>query len=467
MISTVFFPVERAEAKFPIRVYLNNELVHLSHGQPQMVNERVLVPVRGVLEKLGAKVSWNAKSETITVTLEDKTILLVVGKKEAQNNGKIIELDSPAMIIGNSTYVPLRFIGEALGANVTWRSASQSVHINQGNLPFVFPAPLPGPPTAQTKQVPVGGKTYTVQTVELGKGYTMNIGFANKTFGQTASLEHIAKSYQATAMINGTYFEAYGGKPEPWGTLMSQGQVHHIGSIGATLGVTDEGKAYVDNVRLKVEGTASGTNGWYAYNFNRTPDPNGNAIIIFNPLRGKDIGLSFGTSVVVNKGVVTEIKKNTNVSIPATGYVIHFSGAEEGVADRFKVGAEVDYTIKFYDQQTNKELTHWNQVTSAVGAGPMLVKDGQVKVDPKAEGFVEDKILTQASTRSAIGVKQDGTIILATTSGATVQAWAEVMKQLGAYQAINLDGGASSGLYFNDKYLFRAGRELNNVIWFD
>lgn len=466
LTTCLVYPLHQAEAKPTIRVYLNNEQVSLAK-QPIMIDDRVFVPVRGVLEKLGVKVSWNAKTETITAALEEQKVVLTIGKKEAYKNGALVKLDAPATIVNDTTYVPLRFIGEALGANVTWRSATQSVHINQDQLPFIFPPPLPGPPVAQTKQVTVGGKTYTVQTVELEKGYSMNIGFAQQTFGQTASLEQIAKSYEASAMINGTYFEAYGGKPEPWGTLIHQGQVQHIGSIGATLGLTEDGRAFVDYVQLKVEGTATGTNGWYAYNFNRTPDEDGSAIIIFNPIRGKNIGISYGTSVVVDQGVVKAVQKNTNVSIPPNGYVIHFTGAEEHVANRFKVGAEVDYQIKYIDPNTNKELSYWKDVRSAVGAGPMLVKDGKVKVDPKAEGFTEEKILSQASARSAIGVKKDGTIILATTSGATVQNWAEIMRQLGAYQALNLDGGASSGLYVNDKYMSRAGRELSNVLWFE
>ncbi|GAA0350238.1 phosphodiester glycosidase family protein [Caldalkalibacillus horti] len=464
LLSPFFQPTSLASNTSEVRVYLNNERVQFSHGSGLLINERVYVPMRGVFEKLGAKVKWDAKTETIEGTYEDKKIELKVGATQAIRNGKTIKLDAPATIINSTTYVPLRFIGESLGAQVTWRSATQSVHINQGKLPFVFP---PAPPVAQTKSVNVGGKTYTIQTIELQNGSNMHIGFANKRFGQTAHLEQIAKTYQASAAINGTYFEAYGGIPEPWGTLVSDGQVQHIGSIGATLGLTRDGKAFIDNIRLKVEGTAEGSHGWYAYNFNRTPSKEGSAVIIFTPTRGKDIGISYGTSVVVNNGAVTAIKKDANVQIPSTGYVIHFTGVEQQLANRFKVGAKVDYQVKYFDQQTNKELTHWQDVYSAVGAGPMLIKDGQVRVNPKAEGFVEDKILTQASTRSAIGVKKDGTIILTTTSGATIQNWAEIMKQLGAYQAINLDGGASSGLYVNNQYVYRPGRELSNIVWFD
>jgi exopolysaccharide biosynthesis protein len=39
-----------------------------------------------------------------------------------------------------------------------------------------------------------------------------------------------------------------------------------------------------------------------------------------------------------------------------------------------------------------------------------------------------------------------------------------MMKQAGAYQAMNLDGGASSGLYYNGKYLTTPGRQISNAI---
>lgn len=74
------------------------------------------------------------------------------------------------------------------------------------------------------------------------------------------------------------------------------------------------------------------------------------------------------------------------------------------------------------------------------------------------------KILTGGGSRSALGITRDHKLILLTSGGATIPQLAEIMKQAGAYQAMNLDGGASSGLYYNGKYLTTPGRLISNAL---
>nr|WP_232730036.1 phosphodiester glycosidase family protein [Paenibacillus phocaensis] len=100
----------------------------------------------------------------------------------------------------------------------------------------------------------------------------------------------------------------------------------------------------------------------------------------------------------------------------------------------------------------------------ALQAGPRLVVNGKVAVDVKAEGFRDPKILTGGGSRSALGLTRDHKLILLTSGGATIPQLAEIMKQAGAYQAMNLDGGASSGLYYNGKYLTQPGRKISNAL---
>lgn len=103
-------------------------------------------------------------------------------------------------------------------------------------------------------------------------------------------------------------------------------------------------------------------------------------------------------------------------------------------------------------------------VDGAIQAGPRLVSGGEIAVDPVAEGFRDPKILTSAAARSAVGVTADHRLILLTTSGATIPQLAEMMRQAGASDAMNLDGGASSGLYVQGKYITRPGREISNAL---
>ncbi|MEQ2130079.1 phosphodiester glycosidase family protein [Caldanaerobacter subterraneus KAk] len=167
---------------------------------------------------------------------------------------------------------------------------------------------------------------------------------------------------------------------------------------------------------------------------------------------------------MVENGVVKDIKENQDVNIPANGYVINLTGSEEYLARVFEVGKTVEYRIVYTDADGNK--VDWSDVVEAVGAGPTLVRNGEINVDPAGEGFTEAKILSLSFARSAIGVTHQGDILLVTVPNATVYQLAQIMKQLGAYNAMNLDGGASSGLYFKGKYLTTPGRNLSNALIF-
>jgi len=81
-----------------------------------------MVPARHLAESLGASIDWNGAKQSVTIT--DKrtgaVIVTVVGSAEAKVNGKAVELEAPATIKEGTLYVPLRFVSEALGAEVHW-----------------------------------------------------------------------------------------------------------------------------------------------------------------------------------------------------------------------------------------------------------------------------------------------------------------------------------------------------------
>jgi hypothetical protein len=112
-----------------IRVLINNR--EISFDQPPVViNDNVLVPMRGVFEELGADVKWKASTQTITARKDATEIIIQIGSTFASVNGKTQQLSSPATMIGGRTLVPLRFISEALGAQVQWQAASRTVMIS-------------------------------------------------------------------------------------------------------------------------------------------------------------------------------------------------------------------------------------------------------------------------------------------------------------------------------------------------
>jgi hypothetical protein len=113
-----------------INVRVNGDPVSFSGTQPRAMNGRVMVPLRGVLEKMGATVDWMPATQTVVAAKGDMELNLPIGSRRATINGRDVALDVPAMTIAGSTMVPLRFVSEALGADVRWASATQTVLID-------------------------------------------------------------------------------------------------------------------------------------------------------------------------------------------------------------------------------------------------------------------------------------------------------------------------------------------------
>lgn len=320
----------------------------------------------------------------------------------------------------------------------------------------------------EVKKVSVSGKTFNVQTMAIPKGTPVTVGLAKGNVGMTQDFNAIVKAYHGEAAINGAFFEAYGGPPDPYGNLIVDGKVAHMGHYGTTIGFQPDGTALMDSLRISLKGTVSRNVGsplsWYATFINRSPSTNANVSILFTEDRGSRVGFKGGIAIVMENGKVTKKVPNDNVIIPKNGYVLICSGTEKSMAGRFEVGADVVMNVSYQDDK-GKALP-WENVTTAVGAGPRLVKDGKVALAPASEGFKDQKILSSAATRSGIAIMADGSVTLATVPGATMKQWAEVMQKLGAKQAMNLDGGASSALYGGGKVLTSAGRLLSNTLVF-
>src|SRR5438128_1449904 len=121
-----------APASGSIIVQVNGEPVYFSGIGPRTVNGRVMVPLRGVLEKTGAYVDWMSATQTVVATKGDNTIELPIGSRTAKVNGRIVSLDVPAMTIAGNTMVPLRFVSESIGAVVAWDNRRQIVNIETG-----------------------------------------------------------------------------------------------------------------------------------------------------------------------------------------------------------------------------------------------------------------------------------------------------------------------------------------------
>ena len=117
-----------------ISVKLNGS--QLSFDVPPAVdNGRTLVPLRAIFEAMGADVKWDGNTQTVTATKDSTIVVLTIGNKTAYKNNSPVVLDGPGKIINQRTLVPLRFVGEAFGADVVWEGSTRTITITSGGSP--------------------------------------------------------------------------------------------------------------------------------------------------------------------------------------------------------------------------------------------------------------------------------------------------------------------------------------------
>lgn len=115
---------------------------------PVIIDGRTLVPFRTICESLGVQVVWDDAAQTVTAFKPGTTVKLQIGNNTAAINGYQAELDVPARIIHDRTFVPLRFISESLQAAVEWNETANTITINFKNkdiLQFQVPPALGTP----------------------------------------------------------------------------------------------------------------------------------------------------------------------------------------------------------------------------------------------------------------------------------------------------------------------------------
>jgi len=134
MIAIMMTVTNVAQGAAGISLKINGETVK---GAPPSVikNQRVYLPVRFVVEPLGASVNWNQADHSVEIVLNQNRILLNIGSNIAYVNGAEIQLEEAVFVLNNRTYVPVRFIAETLGMRVDWHQAIRSVAISPPQAP--------------------------------------------------------------------------------------------------------------------------------------------------------------------------------------------------------------------------------------------------------------------------------------------------------------------------------------------
>jgi len=113
-----------------VTVTVNGQVMNFDQP-PVMRNNRVFVPMRAIFERLGSSVVYS--NGNINSQGNGRSVHLVIGSTRASVNGQPITMDVAPFTVAGRTEVPLRFVAEALGANVSWNGNTETVAITAGN----------------------------------------------------------------------------------------------------------------------------------------------------------------------------------------------------------------------------------------------------------------------------------------------------------------------------------------------
>lgn len=117
-------------AQGDVSIVIDNKEVEFteSSGEPFVdANGRTQVPLRVVMEQYGCDVEWDSANNAAVITKGDITVIVPIGQSYILVNGKTVAMDTAALVQNGRTYVPIRAVLEAFGADVEWDNGKISV----------------------------------------------------------------------------------------------------------------------------------------------------------------------------------------------------------------------------------------------------------------------------------------------------------------------------------------------------
>lgn len=273
---------------------------------------------------------------------------------------------------------------------------------------------------------------------------------AGNDFHQLKDVTDHARESRAIAAVNANYFKSNG---TPLGTLIIDGE-WVAGPLfdRVSMGFTRDGYVRIDRVNLF--GILKSSNpevptAWIN-NINQ-PRRTGSRFVAYTRRWGSHVQLPYdGVLVAIDaQGNVLDSDPR-NMGIPWGGYVL--SDSKNGAISKLKRGDNV--SISWHTKPSA-----WSDVVNAVSGGPTLVKNGKVQLDLQQQHFTKRWTGSQIHARTAAGVTADNHLLLVTIEGPhTMWDLAKFLRDMGAVEALNLDGGGSTTMVVDGKAVTRGAK---------
>lgn len=285
----------------------------------------------------------------------------------------------------------------------------------------------------------INSKNVKINVAQINRSVNPNIDISPKL---ASSKLHSRKKINMIASgakiaVNGTYFKQDTGTP--LGTLVIDNKII-TGPIyeRVVFGIADNGFRVS---RAAFDGYVKSGNNVIKINNINQPRMMYTEVLMYTPTWGERAPLAKSGSlyVAVSSDVIISVT-DTPVVIPKDGYVI---SSDAKLLSGLKKGEKITAEYKLSPD--------WNDVNHIISGGPYLLKDGEIFIDVSSQKL---NGITGRNPRTAIGYTKDNVMIIVTVdgrkenvSGVTLKELADILKDLGCYEAINLDGGSSTVMY--------------------
>ena len=280
------------------------------------------------------------------------------------------------------------------------------------------------------------------------------------------TVSSLATRHRADAAINGGFFRLTGTyRGESTGLLKIDGKlISESYNDRADVGFIDEGTA--TNVifgHLKYQGEISVGRTRHIVNGINRPLAVDEMIVFTPEFHRTTLTNPDGVEVVVRGNTVIAVSDLTGSSrIPSDGFVISAGGkARDWVKRNVRRGLRLRFTWKIISIDPN-DTDGWVRTYSILGAGPQLIKSGRIFITHLQEQMAEN-FATDRHPRTAIGKTADGKLLMVTVDGRQPQisvgmslhSLADLLLELNATDAINLDGGGSTTMVLKQRVVNR------------
>ncbi len=266
---------------------------------------------------------------------------------------------------------------------------------------------------------------------------------SERSFGK-ASVSQLSRKYGAIAAINASYFNREG---YTLGLMMKDREFISSPIYGRTfLGIDQKQTPFVDDTSRSLSVFFTQEKHNLAFNAVNLPRQD-QQLVLYTPHFGQRTGTSANDSFELQvqlDGTISAIGSN-NMEIPEDGFVISAQGgASRWLRANAYEGMQALVFSKLWEQ--------WANLNHAISGGPRLLKRGQVAVNSSEEKFQADIAIGRAP-RTALGLKANGEIVMVVvdgrssrSKGLTLIELAQLLKEKGAVEALNFDGGGSSAM---------------------